>query len=153
MTDARLAQTWTVTVPTEPAARVVADRLAERGHRLVAVRMVDHFRFDPATSWYGRPGTRPQFIGWWDVCSVLVDPAAEADPAARAESTAVAELARSHGGFADGPGSWHVSTALRAFIRVGLVHELTDEEAARRRRALRNRPPAPPVVPRPAARR
>jgi hypothetical protein len=140
-------------VPTEPAARAVADRLAERGHRLVAVRMVDHFRFDPATAWYGTPGRRPAFIGWWDVCSVLVDPAADAEPAARAETAAVAELARSHGGFADGPGSWHVSTALRAFVRVGLVHELTDDEADRRRRSLTDRTPAPATVRRPAAHR
>src|SRR5262245_60289176 len=73
------AQTYNVTVPDEAAARAVADRLAERGHRLVAIRIVDHFSFDPSSHYYGKPSMRPEYAGWWDVFSVVVDPAAADD--------------------------------------------------------------------------
>jgi hypothetical protein len=113
------AATYTATVPTERAARDVADRLADRGHQLVAVRVVDHFTFDPDSWWYGKPSLRPEFSGWWDVFSALADPG-------DGEDAAVAALARDHGGVAVGPGGGRRSTVLTSFQRIGLVHELTD---------------------------
>ncbi|GAA4258789.1 hypothetical protein [Dactylosporangium darangshiense] len=130
----------------------MADELARRGHRLVAVRIVDHFSFDPTSWWYGKPGMRPEFTGWWDVFSVFWDPSRPAEVIPAAESAAVKAIARRHGGVADGPGGGLVSTVLDAFTRVGLVHELADDEVVRRLAALTEPAIPPRPGPRPAAR-
>jgi hypothetical protein len=135
---------YTLTLPTEQAARSAADELAQRGHRLVAVRVVGHFTLDPASWWYGKPSGRPDLAGWWDVFSLLVDEHTE--HRAAAETVAVKEIARRHGGFTGGEARGHAETMLRAFTRVGLVHELTEEQAVARRRSLAA---APAVAPRP----
>ncbi len=136
MADEQFAFTYSLTVPSERAARAAADELAQRGHRLVAVRIVDHFILDPASWWYGKPSMRPEFTGWWDVFSVFLDPAPRPAGGDADELAAVRTIAREHGGVANGSGGGHKSTVLRAFTRVGLVHELTDEEVVRRRSAL-----------------
>ncbi|WP_213001278.1 hypothetical protein [Winogradskya consettensis] len=152
MTDASWARTYTLTVPTEKAARAVADRLAERGHLLTAVRIVDHFSFEPGNFWYGKPSMRPEFSGWWDVFSVVLDDQVMDD----AEKAAVADLARESGGISGGAGSGHRDTVLQIFNRTGLVHELTPSQAARRRpapmpvAAAGELPPGPPLESRPA---
>lgn len=142
--------TFTLTVPSEATARVVAAELAGRGHRLVAVRVVGHFNLDPTSWWYGKPSLRPEFTGWWDVFTVLSEgssqPAGREDP----ETVAVREIARRHGGVASGSGGGHATTVLGTFSRVGLVHELTDAEVAQRRAVVAGAALRP--VPQPAAR-
>jgi hypothetical protein len=139
-------------VPDEAVARTVADRLAERGHRLVAIRIVDHFTFDPSSFWYGKPSMRPEYAGWWDVFSAVVDPgeAAGDERLVRWEAAAVASVAREHGGVASGPGGGHPDTVLRVFTRVGLVHELDTAEAEQLRRAVIDTAPPPGALPPPA---
>jgi hypothetical protein len=152
--DSLFAFTYTLTLPSEDAARTVADELAQRGHRLVAVRIVDHFQLDPEHWWYGKPSPRPEFSGWWDVFSVVSGPLTQPDGFEAGESAAIRAMARRHGGIASGPGGGHASTVLSHFTRDGLVHELTDDQVARRRSALgepvvpgRPRPrPAPPLA-------
>lgn len=112
----QFAQIYSVTLPTESSARALADRLAERGHRLVAVRIVDHFTFDPSSFWYGKPSMRPEYAGWWDVFSVVQDPPLPDEAqewAQRCEWKAVAALAREHGGVASGPGGGDPDTVGR----------------------------------------
>lgn len=147
-----IAQAYTVTVPDEAVARTVAGRLAERGHRLVAIRIVDHFRFEQASFWYGKPSLRPEYTGWWDVYSVVVDPAAadDDDGLRRWEAAAVASIAREHGGVASGPGGGDPDTVLRIFTRVGLVHEIDPGEADERRRAVIAEAPRSAAAPPPA---
>ncbi|MBM2614970.1 hypothetical protein JIG36_05275 [Actinoplanes sp. LDG1-06] len=131
MADQQFAETYSLTLPTSQAAHAVADELARRGHRLVAVRVVDHFILDPTSWWYGKPSIRPEFAGWWDVFSVLDDLSLRTG-----EGVALQDIARRHGGVASGPGGGHVATVLTTFTRVGLVHELTDGEVIERRAAL-----------------
>jgi len=147
--DKRFAHAYTVTLPTEQAARAMAERLAERGHQLVAARIVDHFSFDPTSSWYGKPSRRAAFAGWWDAFSVCVDPSSQS---AWIEAAAVRGLARGHGGVVSGGSSGGAASMLSTFTRVGLLHELSDDEAERRRRAAladlaAPAQPAPPSAP------
>ncbi|MEU8240758.1 hypothetical protein AB0C07_21140 [Actinoplanes missouriensis] len=127
-----MVSTYSLTLPTESAARTVADQLADRGHGLVAVRAVGHFSTDIH---------RTEFAGWWDVYSVV---ATEPDRDG-AETAAVRQIARHHGGVAAGPGGGKIEGVSRFFNREGLVHELTADEAARRRPAVV--PPGPTAVP------
>jgi hypothetical protein len=152
----RFAQTFSATLPTRVAALEVADALAERGHALVAVRVVDHFRFQPDSSWYGKPTMRPQEQGMWDVFSVDEGPfpTDDEDWWMAQEARAVKRLARAHGGYAAGGGGGAPQTVRFVFTRVGMVHELDPHTAAARRLATwqgqkaRSRPLPPD--PRPA---
>ncbi|GLW30387.1 hypothetical protein [Actinoplanes regularis] len=150
MHDHRPARSYSLTVPSEEAARAVADVLAQRGHRLVAVRIVDHYHFDPTSWWYGKPSMRPDFTGWWDVFGALVDTVPQPESRERA---AIREIARTYGGVAGGMGGGNAETVLGMFNRDGLVHELTGEQAAARRAALAGSSPVGPrpTGPRPAA--
>ncbi|BAL89038.1 hypothetical protein AMIS_38180 [Actinoplanes missouriensis 431] len=127
-----MVSSYSLTLPTESAARAVADQLADRGHWLVAVRAVGHFSTDTH---------RPEFAGWWDVYSVVTTEPAPAG----AETAAVRQIARHHGGVTAGPGGGKIEGLSRFFNREGLVHELSADEAARRRPAVV--PPGPTVVP------
>lgn len=146
----RHASTFTLTLPSEEAARTAADELARRGHRLVAVRIVDHFHFDPDSWWYGKPSMRPEFTGWWNVFSLLSGPF----PPPENEKAVVRTIARDHGGISDGAGGGLESTVLTVFNRTGLVHELSETEVLHRRSELADpavpgRPelrPAPPLA-------
>jgi hypothetical protein len=133
---------------------VVADRLAERGHRLVAVRVVGHFSFDPSSFWYGKPSMQPEYAGWWNVFSVVQDPPLSGDGewAQRWEARAVAALVREHGGVTSGPGGGHPDAVLRTFTRVGLVHDLDPAGADQRRRAVLDDAPRAPTPARQQAR-
>ena len=139
-----LAQTYTVTVPDEAAARTVADELAARGHALVAVREVDWALRDPASSWFGKPTMRPHEQGQWDVTSVATGPLPDDDERwwQAQEDQAVRLLALRSGGRSSGSGAGHTATLLRTFTRVGLVHELDDATVHERRLAtLAGSPP------------
>lgn len=140
------AQDYTVTVPDRAAARAVADRLAERGHCHVAVRIVDHFRLR------GESPTRPEYAGWWDVFTVVVDPAvtatANSDWLEACEWAAVAAIAREHGGLTSGPGGGRADVVFKGLTKVGLVHKLRAKEAERRRLSAIGAFPTPgPTLP------
>lgn len=132
-----LAQTYTVTVPDEAAARVVADELAARGHALVAVREVDWAYRDPSSFWFDKPTMRPHEQGQWDVTSVATGPLPDEDERwwQAQEDHAVRLLAQRSGGRSGGSGAGHTATILRTFTRVGLVHELDDATVHERRLA------------------
>lgn len=138
------AQTYTVTVPDEAAARAVADELAARGHVLIAVREVDWAHRDPTSFWFGKPTMRPHEQGQWDVTSVATGPLPDADQRwwQAQEDHAVRLLAQRTGGRSGGSGAGDTATLLRTFTRVGLVHEL-DAAAVHERRlaALAGSPP------------
>ncbi|MCJ0869168.1 hypothetical protein [Streptomyces sp. AP-93] len=113
-------------LPSEAAARAVADALAELQHRLIAVRAHNHFRFDPSSFWYGQPSMDPELEGWWQVFSLAVYSGHDRlalDPFLRSERTRVAGMARSHGGFVQGGAEGHAVTLEQSFTRVGLLHE------------------------------
>ena len=152
MSISSYAQTYTTTVRDEATARTVADRLAARGHRLVAVRIMDHFSFDPSSFWYGKPSMRLEYSGWWDVFSLVLDPPTEdaSERLIRWEAAAVATIAREHGGVASGPGGGHADTVLRNFTRVGLIHDLDAKEAEQRRQSMLEGAPTPEAAPAPA---
>ncbi|MGW2702995.1 hypothetical protein [Streptomyces sp. NPDC001340] len=54
---------YTLSLPSEDAARAAAAELSGMGHRLTAVRVHDHFRFRPSSFWYGRPSMDPELDG------------------------------------------------------------------------------------------
>lgn len=131
------SQSFHVTVPTRDAAEELAGALAFRGHRLVAIRVVDHFSKDPSSVWYGKPSMRPDEQGQWDVFSVATGPVPDADENwwRAQEDQAVRRLAeRLHGrtGSSGGGGS---DLLLRTFTRAGLVHDLDETTAHERRLA------------------
>lgn len=134
------ASTYVVTVPTEAAAREVADRLALRGHLLVTVRKVGHVTEVADSFWYGEPSGRAEFDGWWDVSSLMVGESWE-----RAETAAVGSIARDFGGITIGPGGGRAETVLRGFTREGLVHELDRAQARHRRAAVHDAPVPDPA--------
>ncbi|MFK4071603.1 hypothetical protein [Streptomyces sp. NPDC029674] len=127
---------YTLTVPTEEAARDAASELARHGHRLVAVRPHRSSPFELA-AWYGEfsPKAGEGLAGWWQVFSLAVYVAAvergggfaERLPAVRPylneQARYVAEVARSRGGFSDGCAEGHESTLEKEFDRTGLLHE------------------------------
>jgi hypothetical protein len=140
-----------VTVRTREAAGGVADALAGRGHRLVAVRTRDHRQVTyPFRVWYDHPS--PETDGWWDVLFLAEDPDFDLDSAiwyAREEKEAVAAIARSFHGYA---GTEWRRTRLREhwtlFPQASVTHRLAPAEALRRRQAALDRPPArPPRLP------
>ncbi|MFC6364260.1 hypothetical protein, partial [Nonomuraea thailandensis] len=63
---------YTLSLPSEDAARAAAAELSGMGHRLTAVRAHDHFRFVPSSFWYGKPSMDPELEGWWQVFSLAV---------------------------------------------------------------------------------
>lgn len=138
------AQTYTVTVPEEAAARIVADELAARGHALVAVREVDWALRDPSSFWFGKPTMRPHEQGQWDVGSVATGPLPDDDESwwQAQEDAAVRRLAQRFGGRSSGSGGGDTATVLRTFTRVGLVHELDDATVHERRLASLAESPA-----------
>jgi hypothetical protein len=130
-----LAQSYTVTVPEEASARAVADKLAARGHALVAVRKVDWALRDPSSFWFGKPTMRPHEQGQWDVTSIATGPLPDDDERwwQAQEDHAVRLLAQRFGGRFSGSGAGHTATLLRTFTRVVLVHELDDATVHKRR--------------------
>ncbi|WP_329421296.1 hypothetical protein [Streptomyces sp. NBC_01268] len=117
---------YTLSLPSEGAARAAAAELSGMGHRLTAVRVHDHFRFVPSSFWYGQPSMDPELEGWWQVFSLAVYSGYERmalEPFFRNERVRVAHVARAHGGFQQGYSEGHAATAERVFQRDGLVHE------------------------------
>ncbi|MEU4348216.1 hypothetical protein [Streptomyces sp. NPDC023838] len=117
---------YTLCLPTEAAARDAAAELVAMGHRLTAVRVHDHFRFEPSSFWYGKPPTDPELEGWWQVFSLAVYSGHDRmalEPFLRSERIRVAQLARVHGGFYQGCSEGHAETLERVFPRAGLLHE------------------------------
>jgi hypothetical protein len=134
------ADSYIVTVLTEARARQVADRLAGRGYRLVAVQATDDGRR------HGRPPLRPQYTGWWDAIGVVVDPplpAAQSQTAQRRETWAVWTIGRDHGGYTWGPGSVEPDSIRSGPTLAGLVHQLPAARADELRRAALAEPAAP----------
>ncbi|MET7279508.1 hypothetical protein ABZS29_14830 [Kribbella sp. NPDC005582] len=131
------AQSFRVTVPTRAAAEELACALALRGHRLVAIRDVDHFSKDPSSFWYGKPSMRPDEQGQWDVFSVATGPVPDADEHwwRAQEDEAVRRLAERLHGRSGGSGGGGAELLLRTFTREGLVHELDETTAHERRLA------------------
>jgi hypothetical protein len=131
------AVSFTVTVPTRAAAEDLADALAARGHLLVAVREVDHFLKDPASFWYGKPTSRPEDQGKWDVFSLVAGPVPDDDTAwwSAVEEQAVRRLSQRLDGRSGGGAEGATDVMVRTFARVGLVHELDDATASARRLA------------------
>lgn len=132
-----MAQSFTVTVPDEAAARSVADELAARGHVLVAVREVDWALRDPDSWWFGKPTMRPLDQSQWDVTSIATGPLPDEDERwwQAQEDHAVRLLAQRAGGRSGGNGAGDTATLVRTFTRVGLVHELDDATVRERRLA------------------
>lgn len=117
---------YTLCLPTENAARAAAAELAGLGHRLVSVRVHDHFRFLPSNFWYGKPSMDPELEGWWQVFSLAVyggNDRTALGPLLHGERMRVARVARAHGGFQQGGSEGHAETLERVFVRDGLVHE------------------------------
>ncbi|GGT27296.1 hypothetical protein GCM10010222_81370 [Streptomyces tanashiensis] len=124
---------YTLSLPSEGAARAAAADLSGMGHRLTAVRVHDHFRFVPSSFWYGQPSMDPELEGWWQVFSLAVYNGYERmalGPFFRSERIRVAQVARSHGGFQQGYSEGHAATAERVFQRDGLVHEQAGADVA-----------------------
>ncbi|MDT0418183.1 hypothetical protein RM574_22105 [Streptomyces sp. DSM 41982] len=117
---------YTLSLPSEDAARAAAAELSGIGHRLTAVRVQDHFRFVPSSFWYGKPSMDPELEGWWQVFSLAVYSGYERmalEPFFRSEWIRVARVARAHGGFQQGGSEGHAETLEGVFTRDGLVHE------------------------------
>jgi hypothetical protein len=131
------SQSFQVTVPTRAAAEELAGALAFRGHRLVAIREVDHFSKDASSFWYGKPSMRPDEQGQWDVFSVATGPVPDADEDwwRAQEEQAVRRLAERLHGRTGRSGGGGTDLLLRIFTREGLVHEL-DETTAHERRLV-----------------
>jgi hypothetical protein len=122
---------YTLTLPSEDAARAAAAELSGMGHRLTAVRVHDHFRFVPSSFWYGRPSMDPELEGWWQVFSLAVHSGYERmdlEPFHRSARIRVAQVARAHGGFQQGCGEGHAATLEAVFTRDGLAHEQAGAE-------------------------
>ncbi|TDC16618.1 hypothetical protein [Kribbella albertanoniae] len=133
-----VSQSFQVTVPTRGAAEELAGALAVRGHRLVAIREVDHFSKDASSFWYGKPSMRPDEQGQWDVFSVATGPVPDADEDwwRAQEDEAVRRLAeRLHGRTGGSGGGGGTDLLLRTFAREGLVYDL-DETTVYERRLL-----------------
>jgi hypothetical protein len=131
------SQSFQVTVPTSAAAQDVADALAARGHRLVAVREVDHFQKDPSSFWYRKPSSRPGEAGHWDVFSVATGPVPDDDANwwQAQEDLEVRRITERFGGHTGGSGGGQTELLLSTFTRVGLVHELDEGTVGQRRLA------------------
>ncbi|WP_137994638.1 hypothetical protein [Streptomyces vilmorinianum] len=117
---------YTLSLPSEGAARAAASELSGMGHRLTAVRVHDHFRFVPSSFWYGRPSMDPELEGWWQVFSLAIYSGYERmalEPFFRSERIRVAHVARAHGGFQQGYSEGHAETLEGVFTRNGLVRE------------------------------
>ncbi|MGX4693524.1 hypothetical protein [Streptomyces sp. JNUCC 63] len=124
---------YTLSLPSEDAARAAAAELAGMRHRLTAVRVCDHFRFVPASFWYGKPSMDPELEGWWQVFSLAVYSGYERlalEPFFRGERIRVAAVARAHGGFQQGHSEGHAATLEAVFTRDGLVHDQLGAEVA-----------------------
>ncbi|MDQ0791773.1 hypothetical protein [Streptomyces sp. B1I3] len=124
---------YTLSLPSEGAARAAAAELSGMGHRLTAVRVHDHFRFVPSSFWYGQPSMDPELEGWWQVFSLAVYCGQERralDPFFRSERIRVAHVARAHGGFQQGYSEGHAATLEGVFTRDGLVHEQAGADVA-----------------------
>jgi hypothetical protein len=132
-----LSQSFQVTVPTKAAAEELAEALAFRGHRLVAIREVDHFSKDASSVWYGKPSMRPDEQGQWDVFSVATGPVPDADEDwwRAQEDQAVRRLAERLHGRTGRSGGGDTDLLLRTFTREGLVHDLDETTAHERRLA------------------
>ncbi len=130
---------FTVTVPDEVSAHAVAEKLAQRGHLLVAVRPV------PDSSLESR------FAGWWRAHSLVVDPPYDGPlEVSPAEKSAVAAIARRYGGQAHSACGQYPDAAIERFSRQGLAHELDRAEADRiRERLVAGQMPATPSLPTP----
>lgn len=142
-----------MTVPTRDVALELADELAKRGHRLIAVRIVDHFAQQPDSSWYDKPTSRPDEQGMWDVFSLADGPLPSDDENwwAAQELRVITRLAREHGGHLGIGGAGATDHLRKYFERAGLVHELDDPTVTERRRAalgaLAPRQPREPLRP------
>ncbi|TWG03746.1 hypothetical protein FHX80_112181 [Streptomyces brevispora] len=124
---------YTLSLPSEDAARAAAAELSGMGHRLTAVRVHDHFRFVPSSFWYGKPSMDPELEGWWQIFSLAVYSGYERmalEPFFRSERIRVAGLARAHGGFQQGCSEGHAATLEGVFPRDGLVHEQAGADVA-----------------------
>lgn len=124
---------YTLSLPSEGAARAAAAALSGMGHRLTAVRVHDHFRFVPSSFWYGRPSMDPELEGWWQVFSLAIYSGYERtalEPFLRSERIRVAHVARAHSGFQQGYSEGHAAILERVFTRDGLVHEQAGAEVA-----------------------
>ncbi|MGW6547502.1 hypothetical protein ACWGBH_32335 [Streptomyces massasporeus] len=120
---------YTLCLPTEDAARAAATELTDLGHRLVAVRVHEHFRFVPSHFWYGKPSMDPELEGWWQVFSLAVHAGHDRmalGPFLRGERVRVARVARAHGGFHQGGSEGYAETLESVFTRDGLVREQTE---------------------------
>ncbi|MGW6459133.1 hypothetical protein ACWF94_24960 [Streptomyces sp. NPDC055078] len=140
---------YTLSLPSEDAARAAAAELSGMGHRLTAVRVHDHFRFVPSSFWYGQPSLDPELEGWWQVFSLAVYSGYERmapDPFLRSERIRVAHVARAYGGFQQGYSEGHAATLGGVFPRDGLVHEQAGADVALPSPLPRDpaRPPAGP---------
>ncbi len=123
---------FVVSVPDEVSAYAVAEKLAERGHLLVAVRAVPN---DPLEG---------RFAGWWRAHSLAVDPPYEGPlEVSPAEKKAVAAIARKYGGQANSACGQFPDKAIERFSREGLAHELDRADADRIRAELVAGPTAP----------
>ncbi len=122
---------YTLSLPNEAAARAAAAEVSGQGHRLTAVRVHDHFRYVPSSPSYDRPSMDPELEGWWQVFSLAVHSGHERmalEPFLRSQRIRVAQVARAHGGFAEGSAEGHAVTLEEFFARDGLVHERTGAE-------------------------
>lgn len=162
-----------VAVPTEEAARAVADALKTRGHRWITMVPLDQLRRLPKADHLIQRNaefTAPGLAGWWHVGS-LVDEQAPAgfdfgaiDMQAEyfqqeCERAAVEALARDHGGFAGSgwsslrqatfPGPAPFAPAPELFDLNGLVHQLDREQAFAVRRSVSAELPPRPEIARP----
>jgi hypothetical protein len=116
---------FTVTVPDEVSAHAVAEKLAQRGHLLVAVRPV------PDSPLEGR------FVGWWRTHSLVVDPPYDGPlEVSAAEKAAVTAIARRYGGQPNSACGQFPEKSIERFSRQGLTHELDRAEADRIRERL-----------------
>ncbi|MET7831724.1 hypothetical protein ABZS44_02715 [Micromonospora sediminicola] len=111
---------FVVSVPDQVSAYAVAEKLAERGHLLVAVREVP---IDPLES---------RFAGWWRAHSLAVDPPYEGPlEVSPAEKKAVAAIAQKYGGQVNSACGQFPDKAIERFSRKGLAHKLDRTEADR----------------------
>jgi len=149
-----------VAVPTEEAARSVADALKARGHRWITMVPLDQLQRLPKADHLPQRNaefTAPELAGWWHVGS-LVDEQAPAGSdfgfidiqaeyfQQECERAAVEALAKDHGGFAASgwsslrqatfPGPAPYAPAPELFDLNGLVHQLDQEQAFAVRRSL-----------------